>query len=114
MKTTAGFVVGIVVAPAAAIVTYVHGLWVSHLLDIRATSEYCTAKPLASTATSADWLPLRHVCRYADGTSTDLVPGYVNPIIFLCLFIAVVSTALALRSARRSRAAEPTTLESPQ
>ncbi|MEV6690771.1 hypothetical protein AB0M35_04765 [Micromonospora sp. NPDC051196] len=105
MKTVVGLVVGTVVAPAAAVVTYLHGLWVSHLLDLRATSEYCAAKPLASTATSADWLPLRHLCHYADGTTTDLVPAYVNPTVFLCLGITVMSTALALRS--RSRAAGP-------
>ncbi|MEV6365387.1 hypothetical protein AB0L86_00640 [Micromonospora musae] len=101
MNTVARVALGMVVAPSAAAAVYLHGVWAGHFLDLRATSEYCPAKPLASTSTSADWLPLRHLCRYADGTTTDLVPAYVNPIVFLCLALAVACTALALRSARR-------------
>ncbi|MET7750811.1 hypothetical protein [Micromonospora sp. NPDC005367] len=100
-------VVGTVVVPSTAGAVYLHGLWAGHFLDLRATSVYCPAKPLDSTATSADWMPLRHQCRYADGTTTDLVPAYVNPLLFLCLAVTVSCTALALRSARRLRG-EPT------
>ncbi|MGW3603986.1 hypothetical protein [Micromonospora sp. NPDC005161] len=100
MNTVAQFVVGTVVAPAGAVIVYLHGVWAGHFIDLRATSEYCSAKPLASTPTSTDWLPLRHLCRYNDGTTADLVPAYVNPIAFLCLAVAVVCTALAVRSAR--------------
>ncbi|PYC71929.1 hypothetical protein C7C45_09840 [Micromonospora arborensis] len=101
MNTVAQFVVGTVVAPAAAIVVYLHGVWTGHLIDLRAVSEFCPAKPLASTSTSVDVLPLRHLCHYADGTTNDLVPAYVNPIVFLCLALGVTCTALAVRSARR-------------
>ncbi|MER7415628.1 hypothetical protein ABT346_02380 [Micromonospora peucetia] len=101
MNNVTRVVIGMVVAPSAAIAVYLHGLWAAHFLDLRATSEYCSAKPLASTATSAEWLPLRHRCRYADGTTTDLVSAHVNPVVFLCLAIAVACTAVALRSTRR-------------
>ncbi|KAB1927525.1 hypothetical protein F8280_06955 [Micromonospora noduli] len=114
MSIVARLVVGTIVAPFAAVGVYLHGLWAGHFLDLRATSVYCPAKPLASTSTSADWLPLRHLCRYADGTTTELVPPYVNPIVFLCLAIAVACTALALRSARRPANADLTAFEPPR
>ncbi|MGW3889546.1 hypothetical protein ACWD69_12755 [Micromonospora chokoriensis] len=88
-------------APFAAVVVYVHGLWADHFFDLRAASEYCPANPGAPTSTSDGWLPLRHVCRYADGATADLVPAYINPVVFLCLATAAACTALALRSARR-------------
>ncbi|MGI5522744.1 hypothetical protein ACQEUX_17700 [Micromonospora sp. CA-259024] len=107
MNTVAQFVVGTVVAPTSAIVIYLHGVWAGHFLDLRATSEYCSAKPLGSTPTSTDWVPLRHLCRYADGTTSNLVPAYVNPIVFLCLAAGVACTALAVRAARRPGRTDP-------
>ncbi|MEV0004577.1 hypothetical protein AB0H28_20165 [Micromonospora sp. NPDC050980] len=114
MNNVVRVVIGTVVAPFAAVVVYLHGLWAGHFLDLRAASEYCPARSSAPTSTSFDWLPLRHLCRYADGTNTNLVPAYVNPIVFLCLAMGVVCTALALRSARRQGRADPTALEPPQ
>ncbi|MCG5472293.1 hypothetical protein LADH09A_000117 [Micromonospora sp. LAH09] len=108
MNTVARSVLGAVLALAAATVVYAHGVWVGHFLDLRATTGYCPAKPLASTSTSAHLLPLRHTCHYADGTTGELVPAYVNPILFLCLAVGVACTALAVRSARRTARPSPT------
>lgn len=105
------FVIGTLMAPLAAALVYLHGLWVGHFLDLRGVSEYCSAKPLAYPATSWGYLPLRHLCRYDDGTTEDLVPGYVNPIIVLCLAFGMACTVLTLRSARSFRRGDPTALE---
>ncbi|MFI6233051.1 hypothetical protein ACIBD9_05785 [Micromonospora sp. NPDC050784] len=107
MKTVAQIAAGAVIAPAAAVVVYLHGVWVGHFLDLRATSEFCPAKPLASTPTSTDLLPLRYSCHYADGTTSDLVPAYVNPVVILCLAAGVACMALAVRSARRAGRISP-------
>jgi len=90
MKTVALFVAGVVVAPAAAVIVYLHGVWVGPFLDLRAISEFCPAKPVASTP-----------------TSTDLVPAYVNPVVFLCVAAGVACTALAVRSTRRTGRISP-------
>ncbi|MDH6137697.1 hypothetical protein P3T37_007130 [Kitasatospora sp. MAA4] len=45
-------------------------------------------------------LPLSHVCRWRDGTSVDLVPGWLNPLLALCLAAAIGCVVLAVRSAR--------------
>ena len=92
-----------VLAFAGAVVAYVSGIWGGHFLDLRATSDYCSAKPLAFPATAWSWFPLGHQCRWSDGTSSDLVGSYVNPIVFGCLIAAVVSAVLAARIARRDR-----------
>ncbi|WP_430500583.1 hypothetical protein ACQRWP_02290 [Micromonospora trifolii] len=108
MNTVARSVLGAVLALAAATVVYLHGVWVGHFLDLRAITEFCPAKPLASTPTSAHLLPLRYTCRYADGSTSDLVPPYVNPTVFLCLAVGAACTALAVRSARRTARISPT------
>ncbi|GAA0981336.1 hypothetical protein GCM10009555_049320 [Acrocarpospora macrocephala] len=86
-----------------AAATYVHGFWAGGFLELRATSEYCADKPLAFPATSWSWLPLRHQCRWHDGGATDLVPWYVNPVVFICLVAAAVCMVLAIRTAHRNR-----------
>ena len=87
-------------AMVVAAVIYLHGFWAGDFYTFRATSEYCFDKPLAFPATSWTWLPLRHMCNWDDGTSTDLVPVYVNPILFVCLAAAVICMVPAIRAAR--------------
>ena len=99
MKIANRFLSGLLAMIVAAI-TYFHGFWTGHFLDLRATDEYCFDKPLASPPTSSTWLPLRHLCNWDDGTSTDLVPVYVNPILFVCLAATVICMVLAIRAAR--------------
>lgn len=82
---------------------YLLGIWDGHFLDLRANSEYCTAKPLGSPATSWSWLPLTHKCHWSDGTTTDLVPGYVNPTVIASLVFAAICGVLAIW-ARHSKA----------
>ncbi|GAA1012709.1 hypothetical protein Aple_014620 [Acrocarpospora pleiomorpha] len=88
---------GLLLALVAAAVTYLYGFWVGGFLELRATSEYCADKPLAFPATSWSWVPLRHQCRWSDGGATDLVPWYVNPVVFSCLGVAAVCMVLAIR-----------------
>ncbi|MFF3671925.1 hypothetical protein [Microtetraspora malaysiensis] len=84
-------------------VFYVHGIWEGRFLELRPTSEYCADKPLAFPATSWTWLPLTHQCRWSDGTTTDLVPAYVNPVVYACLALVLACIVMAVRAARRNR-----------
>ncbi len=84
-------------------VSYVHGVLAGRFLELRPTSEYCADKPLGSPATSWTWLLLTHRCRWSDGTTTDLVPAYVNPVVYACLALALTCTVVAVRTARRNR-----------
>jgi hypothetical protein len=103
MRTRTRYVSGTLLALLAAAAFYVHGVWVGHFLDLTPTSDYCAAKPLAFPATSWTWFPLTHRCRWNDGTTTDLVPWYVNVLVFACLGAAVTFVVLAIRGARRNR-----------
>lgn len=66
-------------------------MWAGHFFDLRATSEFCSEKPLAFPATSWTWVPLRYLCRWSDGTTTDLVPSHVNPAAAIYLVAAVAT-----------------------
>jgi hypothetical protein len=86
---------------AVAVTTYAHGVWVGRFLELRATNEYCDDRPLAFPATDWSWVPLRHHCRWADGSRTDLVPAYVNPLVGVALLGALICVVCAIRIAGR-------------
>jgi hypothetical protein len=67
------------------------------LLDLSATSDRCPAKPLGTPLHSL--LPLRNVCHYADGTTTEMVHAVVNPLLFTCL----VAVLICVRDDHRDR-----------
>lgn len=103
MRNTAHWLTRALLTVPVAGVTYAVGVWNSHLLDLAPTSDYCSAKPLGEPPITWAWLPLVNRCHYSDGTVQDLVPGYVNPVLFLCLAAAVACCVLAVRAARRNR-----------
>ena len=86
-----------------AVATYLHGVWVGHLLDLRSVDEFCVGKPRAIPSTSETAFPLRHLCNWADGTTTNLVPVYVNVLLVFCLVVIVGCIGLAIFTARRMR-----------
>ncbi|MBV2156554.1 hypothetical protein [Kitasatospora sp. SUK 42] len=45
-------------------------------------------------------IPLSHTCQWRDGTSVDLVPGWLNPALAACLLAAVVCALMLVRSIR--------------
>jgi hypothetical protein len=92
-----------VVTLVAAGVTYVVGLVDGHLLDLRPEQSFCTAKPLsqANPFGGAGMFPISQKCRWNDGTTTELVPSYVNPLLFTLLALAVLFLVLAVLSRRR-------------
>ncbi|MFG1960781.1 hypothetical protein [Nonomuraea sp. NPDC049028] len=58
------------------------------------TSEYRVGKPLGDPSISWTWFPLRHLCHWWDGTTTDLVYGYVNPLVILLIVGALTGTVM--------------------
>jgi hypothetical protein len=89
----------------AAALSLVYGFWAGRFLDLRPVDEYCARKPFSSyPSTSWGLFPLERSCQWSDGTSTDLVPWYVNPVMFAFLAAAVFSFALAIQAALHNRA----------
>jgi hypothetical protein len=82
---------------------YIHGFWSGKFLTFRALSESCSSKPLGDPSVSWTWLPLRHICHWEDGTTSDLVPAYVNPALVIAMVTAVVCMVMAVRAHRRKR-----------
>lgn len=101
------YVIGAVLAPLAAVTTYLHGLWSGHVLDLRGRTSYCGSGEPASRPEFQGWVPLSHQCRWRDGSATELVPGYVNPVVVGCLVAMVVLLVLAQVAHRRAGATAP-------
>jgi hypothetical protein len=104
MKDTFRRISLMIVLLLSAGLTYAHGFWVGRFLEQRPTDEYCTEKPLSSyQSITWDLFPLKNLCQWSDGTSTELVPWYVNPIMFAFLAAATAFFALAIEAARHNR-----------
>ncbi|MEU6715026.1 hypothetical protein ABZ897_26480 [Nonomuraea sp. NPDC046802] len=97
-----------IVAGLAAVVVYLHGLWTGYFFALLPLNEYCVGK-LADPGSSSTWFPLRHLCHWQDGTTSDLVPAYVNPLLIIFLVMTIASTVMAIRTARQEngRSAKP-------
>ncbi|BEL03673.1 hypothetical protein Q0Z83_018640 [Actinoplanes sichuanensis] len=98
-------------ALVGSVSAYLYGMWVSHLLDLRALSEYCSGKPLGHPSSSWSWVPLSHRCHWADGTYTELVPVHVNVLAFGLLavvagcYLRVIWSAGSVMLRRQGRGA---------
>ena len=82
-----------------AVGTWVAGLFAGELTSFRSTTEICggdISRPITQHA-----LPLVNRCTFADGTTRELVPMWVNPIVFAGLAGGVALLALAIRAAHR-------------
>jgi hypothetical protein len=91
-------------AVLAAAVTYISGVWYGHFFAPLAWDEVCVAKPLNDIPSRTSWLPLSNSCVWKDGTSTELVPGFVNPLTLAFLVAAAACLVLAVLASRRHRA----------
>jgi hypothetical protein len=88
----------------AAPVLWVHGIYVGRVLIPLATSEICTAGPLTAPYSDESLLPVSNVCYYADGSTDELVPGYVNPLLFAVIAAFVLFLVLDMRARHLRRA----------
>lgn len=97
MSSTWRNVVASFAALAGAVVVHLSGVWSGHFLDLRPTSDYCSRAELGEPPITWSFFPLSHRCHYVGGGSQELVPAYVNPVLFLCLAAAVVFVVRAVR-----------------
>lgn len=92
-------------AAVAALVTaatvFLYGVWVGHLIDLRAVGEYCPGGS-STDSVSQRWFPPQQTCHFSDGTSRDLVPGFVAPVLLLAPVVAVLCLVRAVRGFRRA------------
>jgi hypothetical protein len=84
----------------AAATVYSIGVWTGGFFDF--DSSPCADKLPANPAFQSNWFPLSYSCHYLDGSaSPELVPSYVNPVVFTCLAGAAICIALVVWSASR-------------
>lgn len=91
--------------------SYGIGGYRGRVLLLRGASEICGAEPVRDAAGSKQFaslaqtfLPLGNICRYTDGSSLDLVPSYVNPVVFALMVVASACCGLGLMATvRRAR-----------
>ncbi|MCU7724320.1 hypothetical protein ODJ79_11390 [Actinoplanes sp. KI2] len=81
-----------------AVITWVVGLERGKLMSFRPADEYCGGQV---KALSWHLIPLTHQCQLTDGTSRELVPVWVNPLVFVSLAATLVLVVLAMRAANR-------------
>ncbi len=88
--------VSALLASVVAVAAWVYGMAGGAFPEPRPTGEYCTGGPLAFPATSWTWLPLSHVCRYADGTTRELVPAGANLVVDGCLMVVLCCAVVVI------------------
>ncbi|MEU9287448.1 hypothetical protein AB0D57_22680 [Streptomyces sp. NPDC048275] len=99
----------------AGLLAYAAGLFVgfdtggSHDACVRASGSPPKGEgPQGDLTLVEGFLPLSRDCRWSDGTHIDLVPVWVNVVIFAALAGIAVGTALAVRGSMRRRTARTT------
>jgi hypothetical protein len=98
MRTSTRLASGSCLSLIAALMTYVSAVFVGHFYDLRSADEFCTGKTLAGRPLEWTLFPPSQRCRWSDGTTSDLVPWYLDVLLFGFLGLAVILTALAVRS----------------
>lgn len=96
-----GLLAGSVVSLLAGLVVYVVGAWEGHLFDLRAESTFCTSKTFAGSG-GGSFFPPSQKCRWVDGTTTELVPSFVGPVVVGLVVLGVGLLAVALSVIFRS------------
>lgn len=92
-------------------------LWYLFIGFAQGTDEVCAAytgrAADAFTGLDETAFPRSYVCRWADGSTTDLVPWWVNPVLFLTIAAVAGCTAAAVAIAvRRTRRPSQSTVDS--
>lgn len=89
-----------------ACVVWLYGIVVGRLFLLLPVYEICGFDRTQDYTYDSSWFPLRSVCSLRGGGRTDLVPGFVNPLIFALLVAAVFFTVRAVLIRRRMRAGD--------
>ncbi|MBO2464142.1 hypothetical protein [Actinomadura violacea] len=93
-----GFILCAIASSFAAAVVYAWALFEAPFIDPRSAGEYCAGRPPASPPIEEHWFPPAFRCNWDDGTSTDLVPGFVTPLLVLLAAAAVAAVVAAVRT----------------
>ena len=86
---------------------YAAGIFQSNMLTPRATSEICGPKAMAYPPVQESLIPLSHRCLWLDGTSTEKVPGAINPLLLLLVSVAATLFLLGIWALLRARPLNP-------
>lgn len=82
---------------------WLYGMVVGRLFLLLPTYEICGFDRTQDYTYDSSWFPLRSVCALRGGGTTDLVPGFVNPVLLALLVVAVFFAARAVLIRRRTR-----------
>lgn len=102
MKTSTRYGLGAFLSLIGALAAYVCAVLAGHFYDLRPADEFCTGKTLAGRPLEWTLFPPSQRCRWSDGTTSNLVPWYLNALLFALLGLAAVLTVLAIRARLRS------------
>lgn len=106
-RVWAAWLQGAVLSLCLAVLSYSAGVWSGGLFYLADIEDLCRDKPLGNPGTSESLFPLHNSCHYADGTTVDLVPGLVNPLVFV--FITAAFSCLVLTIVKARSDTSPTT-----
>ncbi|MER7823762.1 hypothetical protein ABTX85_14490 [Streptomyces sp. NPDC096097] len=92
---------GLALSVAVAVPTFITGA----MAGFTQVGETCGVEAGKARADSVAQtrFPLSTVCGWRDGTTLDLVPAWVNPVLYLCAAAAVVCIFMALRAAIKNK-----------
>jgi hypothetical protein len=91
-----------------AFVVYVYGTVRAEMFSLSSTDQICRAHPFSEYRDlSQSLLPLSTRCYWTDGTSTQLVPPWVNPAFFTLLGLGTIGPVVALSLLTASRPVSP-------
>jgi hypothetical protein len=103
-KKPAWFFIASFFALLSSLVTYVYGFLAAPFFNPTDPEKLCVGIRVRPPGTSQDLFPLSYQCLGQDGTHTELVPTWINPLIFTLVAFAVVLFALGVNAAEPKQA----------
>ncbi|MFD9029741.1 hypothetical protein ACFVZW_01050 [Streptomyces sp. NPDC059567] len=104
LRSVRTWTVGAVLSAAVTLATYALGA----MSGFTQVAKICAVKAGKGPSARPDSItesgfPLSQVCHWRDGTSVDLVPAWVNPLLYAGLTAVVVCSALAVYAAAKRK-----------
>jgi hypothetical protein len=94
------WVKGLCLSTALGIVTYLFGLMTGSSLQVEESCLQASGRAPGTRLASADrgYLPLTHTCEWADGSTYEMVPGWINPALLGCAVLTALCLSIPLRA----------------
>ncbi|WP_053764132.1 hypothetical protein [Streptomyces sp. AS58] len=103
------WVKGLCLSLAVGAVTYLFGLMAGSSLQAEETcvSESGRAPDTRLESIDRGYLPLTNTCEWADGSTYEMVPGWVNPALLGCAAFAALCLSIPVRAVKARTGGRP-------